>query len=99
LVGCAFLRRRRPVPRPLLGVAAGAALLAVLGLYLTWLASPMEVPRHAIPCTVVLPLMLVYGSLLFADAAVAPPARHEDRDAPRAAAPPGGPTAAVNGHR
>ena len=71
-VGCTFLPQRRTLNTSAFTVAVGAAVLSAGGVYLAWLASPLEIPRHAIPFTVIIPLMLVFGSLLLVDAAIGP---------------------------
>ena len=52
------------MPRPSLRRAATAVVIALLGIGASWLASPVELGRHALPNSVLMPLglqMLAFG--------------------------------------
>ena len=97
LAGCVAtvaIRRRLPPNRPLAVVGAVAAAVSVPALFLSWLGSPVEHTRHAVPFTVVLLVGLVLVLLAALDRAPGrsprPAAHGSDPAEPVAFAPPAG---------
>jgi hypothetical protein len=64
--------RRRTVDRTLVVVAAVGAVLAIGGLAASWIASPAEIARHAVPEAVLLRLSLWLGVFVGIDALQTP---------------------------
>lgn len=58
IIALAIVGRFRGANRPVLIVAVGAGLIAVLGIGASWIASPVELGRHALPNSVLVRIAL-----------------------------------------
>jgi hypothetical protein len=64
----AIVARRRAVDRILLTIAIAGVLLGLLGTALSWLASPAEIARHAVPEAVLIRVSLWFAVFVCVDA-------------------------------